>query len=431
MNAGVESPTRPQRTRVPWIRALCTALVLGSAAVPLPSLHFTGGVGGADVTLGTPAAYLAVVPFTKSLDELTLLTDRQHIGLLISTFALLALFAAWSFTRHRSLRRAAVRFGKHTLIMLGVYAVGALAPRPMRPLVPASPDHLLLDVHSHTDESHDGRKWWTTQSLGAWHAGAGFHVTYLTDHQNLRAWDRFSLDSAAGTTSLQLNVRGSRTSFASRALTILPGVETVIPGAHVNLLGFIPRTADLFTHVRNLDTIAFAQIPAAERPLVLLTLPFNIEREHRSSVPIDAVELTDASPKGMRFAGEHRALITALADTLGVPLVAASNNHGWGSTAAAWTTVHMPGWRMLQAVQLNNALLHLMRTDRGKVGVVERAAVGQTFSGVAQLAMAPAFGAHVLRTLTWAERLALLLWLWIPLAWLSVRPPLSAARVRA
>ena len=379
--------------------------MLGSAAVPAASLHFTGAINGNAVALGEPAAYLALIPFTKLLDELTLLTDRQHIGLLISVFTLLAVLALISVARKQHApRRAATQLGKRVLLLLALYAIGALAPRPMRPLVAASEDLLLFDVHSHTEQSHDGRKWWTTESLGSWHAGAGFHVTYLTDHQNLRAWNHFALDSAGGTASLQFTTSGILTSFAARTLTILPGVETVIPGAHINLLGLLPRSPELFLHVRNLDTLAFVQIPAAERPLVLLTLPFNIEREHRSSVPIEAIELTDGSPKGMRFARDNRTLLLALAETLQVPLVAASNNHGWGSTAAAWTTVQLPGWRSSTAVELNGRLLQVLRTDRSAVGVVERASLAPTYAGLAQLGMLPALAVHILRTLTWGER---------------------------
>ncbi len=391
--------------------------MLGGAAVPVAPLQFTGAITSQTVALGDPAPYLALIPFTKLLDELTLLTDRQHIGVLISVFALFAGLALLSVVRRQqAVPRAALQLGKRVLLLLGLYAIGALVPRPMRPLVAASEDMLLFDLHSHTEESHDGRKWWTTQSLGEWHAGAGFNVTYLTDHQNSRAWERFALDSSRGTQSLRVNPSGIRTSFATRPLTILPGIETVIPGAHINLLGLLPRSPDLFQHARNLDTLAFTQIAATERPLVLLTLPFSLDREHRMSVPIEAIELTDASPRGMRFAREHRALLLALAETLQVPLVAASNNHGWGSTAAAWTTVQMPGWRSLTAVELNRRLLRTLRTDRSAVGVVERASLGQTYAGLAQLGMLPALAVHVVRTLTWGERVAMLLWLWVPLA---------------
>ena len=69
-----------------------------------------------------------------------------------------------------------------------------------------------------------------------------------------------------------------------------------------------------------------------------------------------AVEANDASPRGLRQSKRDRAQILALADSLDLALVAGSNNHGWGRTAAAWTLIRIPGWQRMSPASLETAI---------------------------------------------------------------------------
>ncbi len=49
-----------------------------------------------------------------------------------------------------------------------------------------------------------------------------------------------------------------------------------------------------------------------------------------------ALELTDAAPRALGELDNKEAEIRRRSATLGVTIVAGSNNHGWGRTVAAW-----------------------------------------------------------------------------------------------
>jgi hypothetical protein len=81
--------------------------------------------------------------------------------------------------------RAALRevaFGALFLVgVAAVYAIGALVPRPMAALTLSELDVLAVDVHSHTDSSHDGRRGWDPEHVRDWHRAAGYDVAYISD----------------------------------------------------------------------------------------------------------------------------------------------------------------------------------------------------------------------------------------------------------
>jgi hypothetical protein len=145
----------------------------------------------------------------------------------------------------------------------------------------------------------------------------------------------------------------------------------------------------------------------------VLTLPFDIDRTHRSTVRPDAIELSDASPRGLGFARLHRSLLIDLADSLDVPLVAASNNHGWGRTAAAWSLLRIPQWRRLDPWDLDQAIRVTLREHPDRTGVVQRAGLAASPDGWSAVAVLPLLGVHLLRALTIPERVSVLAWIWM------------------
>ncbi|NIQ58279.1 MAG: hypothetical protein GWN71_34530, partial [Gammaproteobacteria bacterium] len=59
-----------------------------------------------------------------------------------------------------------------------------------------------------------------------------------------------------------------------------------------------------------------------------------------------------------------RALILAMVDSLDLAPVAATNNHGWGRTAAAWTLMRIPGWEELTPDELSTAIEDRLHRER-------------------------------------------------------------------
>ena len=153
-------------------------------------------------------------------------------------------------------------------------------------------------------------------------------------------------------------------------------------------------------------------VTAEPRLLAVLTLPYNLERDPGRIPMVDAVELSNGSPKGLAFARRHRLQILALADSLRVPLVASSNNHGWGSTAAAWTALRIPGWRDLSPADLDAQIRATLRAPWAPVGVIERTALAPGNGFFATATTLPRLLVHAWRMALPLERMAALAWLW-------------------
>ena len=414
---------------------ILTTIILGAAAwpnAPLTLLGASGPVRG--FTLLQPMQYLFLAPLTRLLDELSLLAAEQHLLLLETVALAIALRAAFRAVRRNSIRQAqATRALVHDLVIPGavlvlLYVVGAIVPRPMVALRASDPAEVLVDFHSHTSLSHDGRWGFSAEANRAWHAAAGFNAAYITDHQSPESW-RLLAQMTEGAPQPRHVQEGTiaGADYPTLSTTLLPGIETAVPGAHVNLLGVGAAHATLFRNDRNLDTLAFDAVPLRERPVVLLTLPFDLTRSLARVPRVDAIEISDGSPRGLSFARANLSRIRALSDSLKVPLVASSNNHGWGATAVAWTAVRIEGWQALTPQQLEQGIRAALLERPSAVRVVERSAVASGVSSLAQLSIAPRLLLHIVRVVSPAERVAFVAWIWSVWLW---RRPGSAARGR-
>src|SRR5690606_27206171 len=86
---------------------------------------------------------------------------------------------------------------------------------------------------------------------------------------------------------------------------------------------------------------------------------------------VEAIELLDGDPRGLAQSDREWAHIMRLADSLDVALVSASNLHGWGSTAASWNLMRIPGWRTMSPEEVGARIEWMIRHERrGAVEVV-------------------------------------------------------------
>ena len=169
--------------------------------------------------------YVFLSPVYDSWDTLTLLPAREH-------FALLALavftYFCWRWrvtvmgtrpTARRELMRATIAF----VVLVAWYATGALVPRPMVSLEVDDPDEVVVDFHSHTEASHDGRPGFSAERNREWHRSAGFNVAYVSDH---------------GTYAAVREALPRNPARAGDGMVLLPAFETRYSGQHINVLGF-------------------------------------------------------------------------------------------------------------------------------------------------------------------------------------------------
>jgi hypothetical protein len=154
-------------------------------------------------------------------------------------------------------------------------------------------------------------------------------------------------------------------------------------------------------------------VPGTE-PVLIETLPGDLSKMIPAKGPgtfgVRAVELIDGAPRGLGQVRQQRARIIKLADSLNLALVAGSDHHGWGHTAAGWTLMYLPGWRGATPARLATAIeTSIRRGGSGTTKVVERY-VADTDTGLALPLTLPIVAWGMLRTLSVEERLAWLVW---------------------
>jgi hypothetical protein len=420
---------------IPWVPLVMTALVLLSGAFEVPPIRDAASLGPVvEARLELPSSYLAASPLFDVFETITLLTVAQHIALVLTGFLLYGTWRvhrAWSRRARsgaaRSWRRAVSVESAGAAAVLAlffvVYAVMALAPRPMARLVVAEPELLAVDIHAHTRHSHDGRSGWSAENVRDWHERSGFDAVYITDHRTFAGAE----EGMAGNPRL-----------AGGGTVVLSGLELVWRGERVNILS-AGRTYRGFWTADNRDmdeeALVLASMVAGREPVLVHTFPGNIDRVIPAQGPgtagVRAIEIVDGAPRGFTQTRRIRAEIVQLADSADLALVAASNNHGWGRTAPGWTILRVPGWRALNADDLAAAIEATIREQgRGATRVVERR-VGESGGALAPLTV-PIVGWRMLTMLRPDQRLMWVLWswaLWIlaRLAWPRMRRRTAAA----
>jgi hypothetical protein len=389
---------------------IVVALVLLSALFPAESVRdATTGDSIAEVALRRPMSYVLLAPVSNVLDTITLLSLRQHIALVLTIIVAYAVW--WWFVGRITLRtaapgrralREAARIGVGLVLIVALYTAAMIVPRPMAALE-MGPNIIAVDFHAHTRYSHDGRFDWTAEDVRAWHRAAGFSVAYVTDHRTFEgARDGWS----------------NNPRFAGEGTMLLPGIEVVWRGEHVNVLDADRTYRGILTdNLRDIDESALnmaSVIPNAE-PVLIETLPGDLSKMIPAHGPgtagVRAIEIVDGAPQGLGQSRRQRSTIIKLADSLNLALVAGSNHHGWGHTAAGWTLMFLPDWRARTPDQLGAAISTTLR--RGGSGATKAAEryVADTEGAIALPFAVPLVTWGMMRTLTTDERIVWLVWL--------------------
>ena len=194
-------------------------LLLVTAIHPLPPLvdAITGSAPG-EVDLDRPALYVLAAPLSNTLDALTFFSmARGEWALAVWIIALAAWGALRRGTEPLSLRHRVIRATVGPLVVLLLATAAVLLPRPVPSLTTTDATGTVIDYHTHTVASHDGRPGWTLEKMAAWHRRQGFEATYVTDH-NLIYDGSLPLPPGIG-------------------ISLLPGVEWSVYRQHVVAIG--------------------------------------------------------------------------------------------------------------------------------------------------------------------------------------------------
>ena len=404
----------------PWIRRwripLAVAMTLLATSVfPQSALLDLTNPGAMPAgALHVPFSYQIIAPLSDLLDILTFLTPAQYWGILWMIAAGFVAYATvtWSSDRSRATRRHVLRNGlRFVVALVGLGELILVARRPMASLVLQDPDLLAVDFHSHTSASHDGRAGFDAEQSRAWHSSAGFDAAYVTDHRTIEG-----------------AVSGDRGNprFAGAGTVLLPGVELRDGDEHPILIGVDPLRTRITS--ANWQPTVVEPDHGKTPPVLLLSLPGDILRipfeMTNGLVKVVGIEMSDGSPRGIAQGSRDHDAILELARKTRLATVSASDNHGWGRAAAAWSVMRIPGWREMTPSELDVAIRRTL-IDEGPraVQIVARrtAPVPDTIAGASLSGFA--VGLLMLRTMTIADRISWIAWTCAVCALLTLRVP--------
>ncbi|HST08093.1 MAG TPA: hypothetical protein VLJ83_07965 [Gemmatimonadaceae bacterium] len=371
------------------------------AAAPLTDVSTGAPVG--DGALALPLLYKVFAPVCDTLDTLSLFSERQHIAF-ITTCALF--YAVYRWRRRTAHATGWSRVGREFLLaslallaLVAVYAGGTMLPRPMARLRMSSPSAVVVDFHSHTAFSWDGRAGFTPVENRRWHEESGFDVAYITDHGTFRG--------AAAAARLNPARAGDGT-------VILSGIEVRSEGRHLDVLGTDARDSAAYKSDDLNEDVFLRTVRSVNTPppIVLMTLPGNLKAE-AGAVRIDALEISDAAPRALSQMDSQRSGLLDRARDRRFAIVAGSNNHGWARASPAWSVMEIPGWRSMSPDQLDVAIrATILQRGYRAVRVVERRTSGPV-SIVGTAMTVPVALWRMSTAASWPERASWLAWVWI------------------
>jgi predicted metal-dependent phosphoesterase TrpH len=405
---GFSPAVAPWYARLPWFAILLTFAVLLSSTfgiLPIRDARTFEAVPEAHMVVSP--GYVLLAPLSTTLDMLTLLSRRQDIAFVVGGFVLVLLWRGLAaiFGRPTWRRHVASIAGTAVLILVA-YVAAAVLPRPMAAITTDDTSIIIIDFHTHTSASHDGRSGWSVEDTRAWHAAAGFDVAYITDHNSVAAAEQ-------GTAANPVP--------AANGVTLLQGIETGWNGEHVGVLGAQRMYKGILTaDLKNVDTNALrlaSTIPGRE-PVLVWNHPRQIGRLPAAGdsmrTGVRAIELHNGDPSVMdRLRAAHDSIVR-FADRSNIALTTGTDNHGWGKAAPNWTLMQIIGWRAMSGDELENAIETTLRQGRyGITRVVERTEADP--GGPAWQVMASAVTAPwtMFRAMSAEERVSWLIWTWL------------------
>ena len=405
--------------RLPWRvpLALSVCVVLAQLVRLSPLVDVVTWTAPASARLAYPASHVLLAPLTLLADWLNGGSRRDLVG-----FALW-LPVGYVLVRLAARRTAAGRRARREAL----YAVGFLLaaaafagwcywlPRPIPRLVSGGADDLVLDVHSHTALSHDGRPGFGAARNAAWHGRAGFDVAFVTDHNATGAARSWRLEAPRARPRL------------------LDGEEISLSGIHLLALGTSTTIANRPWDASWDSTGALVRRLHADSVFLVPTLPEDWRRHtgaefgQLSEWGVDGFEIWTSAPQAMDLPPSGRRTVVSWSRLEHRPMFGSTDMHGYGFAATVWNVMRLPGWRALDDAGLQRAILAQLRAGGPAANqvVALRRWLPETRLGSA--IGVPVNLVLLLRTASRAHAVALLGWIWAVAVALSLgRRPRTA-----
>lgn len=394
-------------TRHWWASPLSLViLIFHIISYPIPvrdaaTLHFVYGFH-----LKYPFWHLVLTPLSSIADTLTILGEKEIYVVTLWVIALILFIPGW---RKRTFA---------LLVVLLMITWTVLVYRPSGRLIHDDPDILLVDFHSHTAQSHDGRASFSSEANRRWHKEQGFDAGFITDHNLIvAAQEAMSASERDWKLGGYRSLIGEEVSLNHTHLLVLGNRKIIYSAWFDSHQNSIYRMIDE-AHEHHALTVAL--LPDywlyhwdAETDKASKNKP-NVDGTIQQFITlgIDGFEIVNSSPKELDFPLDKRHIVVELCRERNLFMLGSSNNHGWGSATAAWNAIHIPGWQVMDPVTLQSAILSLLRTKRFlSVQVLER--IRFSPHNRVQLALCP-FGITwvYLRSLQFSQRIIWMIWIW-------------------
>jgi hypothetical protein len=388
------------RWRLPLVLSAC--VVVAQLVSLNPLVDVVAWAPPASARVAYPLSHVILAPFTLPADWLNGGSRRDLIG-----------FAAWAAVAYALIRLAIRRppprrplretlYAAAFLVALGAFTGwGYWLQRPIPRLISTDAEQLVLDVHSHTALSHDGRRGFGSAQTAWWHARAGYDAAFVTDHNLVGA------------------AKAWRTDAGARRPRLLDGEELSLSGLHLVVLGTERAIGNRPYDASWDSTGALIRRLHADSLFLVASLPEYWEHHWGADLGqlttwgVDAFEIWTTSPRAMDFPPEARRAVVARSRLENRTLFGASDMHGFGNSATVWNLVRLPGWRGFGDGMLTRALVARFRSGgvaANRVVALRRwlpeTRLGSAFSVPINLVL-------LLRTASRPHALALLLWIWI------------------
>lgn len=406
------------RWRVPLLLSAC--IILAQLFSLSPIVDVVARTPPVSARLAYPFFHVVFAPFTLLADWLNGGSTRDLTGFAVwsvAAFALCRLFARPALARGARRAPREVLIAAAFVAALGAFvAWGYWMPRPIPRLVAREADDMVLDIHSHTALSHDGRPGFGAEQNAAWHARAGFDVAFVTDHNVFGAARAWRLEHPAGRPVL------------------LDGEEISLSGIHVLALGNTALIPNQPWDASWDSTGALIRRQHADSVFLVPTLPEDWRRHSGAEWGqlgewgVNGFEIWTSAPQAMNMPPAGRRTVIAWSRLENRPVFGSTDMHGYGNAATVWNVVRLPGWRAMSDSALQAALLARLRTGgvtANQVVALRRWIPGTRLGSALDV---PVNLALLLRTASRAHALALLLWIWAVAfgAGLGRRPEISA-----
>ena len=206
-------------------------------------------------------------------------------------------------------------------------------------LISADPNVLLIDFHSHTQFSHDGRPSFSPEANMRWHERQGYNASFITDHNLVDAAEIAKKDSEGN---------WQHTGYRS-----LEGEEVSLKKTHLVILGNRQKVDNV---PFDLDAQKIHNFVIAMHALhlpVIASLPeywlYHWTESGFGSYQdfvlwgMDGFEIVNSAPKAQDFPLALRAQIVDLCRSHNLFMTGISDNHGYGYATAVWNAMIMPG----------------------------------------------------------------------------------------